>query len=259
MNRKQILDDYYKNDDEDSRLIKDKAHSIEFITTTKYIDKYLKPDSKILEIGAGTGRYSLYYAEKGYDVTAIDYVEHNIDILKSKITDNMNIKAFQGDALNLSNIEDNTYDITLVLGPLYHLYNNKDLNKCISEAIRVTKKEGIIMLAYITNDAVFIDWGIKHLVDGYNNDFDDTFKLKRSEEEIFAPIYVDEFLDIMKNYNVEKLHNITTDGLAQVLEDRINNLSDEEFDIWLKYHFSTCERKDLIGYGCHILYIGKKK
>ena len=56
----------------------------------------------------------------------------------------MNIKAFQGDALNLSNIEDNTYDITLVLGPLYHLYNDEDINNAIKEAIRVTKKDGVI-------------------------------------------------------------------------------------------------------------------
>ena len=63
----------------------------------------------------------------------------------------------------------------------------------------------------------------------------------------------------MKNYNVEKLHNITTDGLAQILEDKINNLSDEEFDIWLKYHFSTCEREDLQGYSNHMLYICKKR
>jgi len=60
----EILNNYYNNYDEESRLIKDKAHRIEYITTTKYIEKYLKSGDKILEIGAGTGRYAINYAQK---------------------------------------------------------------------------------------------------------------------------------------------------------------------------------------------------
>ena len=87
-NRKKVLSDFYTNIcDEDNRLIKDKHSQVEFITTTKYIDKYLKPGDKILEVGAGTGRYSLKYAEDGYEVNAIEYVNHNVKILKSKKLD----------------------------------------------------------------------------------------------------------------------------------------------------------------------------
>lgn len=95
-------------------------------------------EERILEVGAGTVAYSLYYASKGYKVNAIEFVEHNLDILKSKITDNMYINAEQGDAVDLSRFKDNTFDITLVLGPLYHSFDDKDINKAISEAIRVT-------------------------------------------------------------------------------------------------------------------------
>ncbi len=130
---------YSESCDEDSRLLS-KHGSIEFITTTKYIDELLKEGDRILEVGAGTGRYSLYYANKGYKVNAIEFVNHNVDILKSKITDNMDIVAEQGDALDLSRFEDNAFDVTLVLGPLYHLYEDKDINKAIEEAIRVLKK-----------------------------------------------------------------------------------------------------------------------
>lgn len=260
MSREILLKEYYSNYcDEDIRLIKDNTHKLEFITTTNYIDKYLNSDSKILEIGAGTGRYSIYYAKQGYDVTAIEYVEHNLNILKSKITDDMKIKAELGDAVNLTNLEDNTYDVTLVLGPLYHLYNDLDINKAIEEAIRVTKKDGIIMFAYITSDGVFMDWAIdEHLLDGYPNDFDENFKLKRYEEGIFAPFYIKEFKDIMSNYNVELLHNVATDGISYLLNDKINNLTEEEFEVYKKYHLSTCEREDLQGYSCHMLYICKK-
>ena len=67
-NVQDILNNYYNEYDEDGRLERDKAHSIEFITTTKYIEQYLKSGDKILEIGAGTGRYSIHYAKKGFEV-----------------------------------------------------------------------------------------------------------------------------------------------------------------------------------------------
>lgn len=257
-NRKEIISNHYNNYDEDNRLIKDYTHNLEFIISKEYIQRYLKENDKILEIGAGTGRYSIYYAEKGYDVTAIEYVEHNLEILKSKIKSDMKIRAEQGDAVDLSRFKDNEFDITLVLGPLYHLYNDEDINKAIAEAIRVTKPNGIIAIAYITSDGVFVDWGIDHLLDGYPNDFDSSFKLIRYPEGVFAPFYIEEFKNIMSKYNVTLLHNIATDGLANIMSDKINNLTDEEFKVWTKYQLSVCEREDLQGYSCHMLYICRK-
>ena len=101
------LDSFYKEKYmEDDRLTSDRVHYIEFITTTKYIDKYLKKEDRILDIGAGTGAYSIYYANKGYQVDALDLVQANVDVLNSKIKDNMNLKAIQGNALDLSMYQD---------------------------------------------------------------------------------------------------------------------------------------------------------
>ena len=256
--REELIKNHYENYDEDNRLIKDNTHNVEFLVTKEYIDKYLKENDKILEVGAGTGRYTIHYAKEGYDITAIEYVKHNLDILKSKITDNMNIRAEQGDAVDLSRFEDNTFDMTLVLGPLYHLYDDEDINKAISEAIRVTKKDGIIMIAYITNDGVFAEWGVDHLLTGYPNDFNKDFRLIRYPEGIFAPFYISEFKEIMSKYNVTLLNNIAVDGIANIISDKLNNLSEEEFKVWVKYQLSICEREDLQGYSCHMLYICKK-
>ena len=89
-----ILNSFYKNGyEEDERLTSDKMHYVEFITTTNYIDKYLKPGDRILEIGAGAGAYSLHYAKKGFQVDALELVQANVDVMKSKITDDMNINA----------------------------------------------------------------------------------------------------------------------------------------------------------------------
>lgn len=256
--RKEILASFYANYDEENRLIKDNTHNVEYLVTKEYIEKYLKKGDKILEVGAGTGRYSLYYAEEGYDVTAIEYTEHNLDILKSKITDSMHIRAEQGDAVDLSRFADNTFDVTLVLGPLYHLYEDSDIRQAITEAIRVTKKDGIIMMAYITSDGVFADWGLDHLLDGYPNDFDKSFKLVRYPEGLFAPFYIEEFKNLMREYDIEYLHNVAVDGIANIISDKLNALSAEEFKVWIDYQLSVCEREELQGYSCHMLYICRK-
>lgn len=258
MDRKEIINNHYNNYSEDDRFTKDNYHSLEYIISKTYFDKYIKPGDRILEVGAGTGAYSLYYANKGYKVNAIEFVQHNLDILNSKITDNMDIVAEQGDAVDLSRFEDNTFDVTLVLGPLYHLFDDEDINKAISEAIRVTKKDGIIAIAYITNDGVFADWGVDHLIDGYPKSFDENFRLVREPNETFAPFYIQEFKDIMSKYDVTLLNSVATDGIAPIIGDKINNLSKEEFDVWVKYQLSVCEREDLQGYSCHMLYICKK-
>ena len=260
MNRQEILNNFYNEDCAEDTRLESQHGQVEFLTTIKYIEEYLKPENKILEIGAGTGRYSLYYANKGYDVTAIEYVQHNVDILKSKIKDNMNIVAEQGDAVDLSRFENNTFDVTLVLGPLYHLYEDKDINKAIEEAIRVTKKDGIIAIAYLTSDSIMIDWSLMgdHLINGYPNDFDDNFKMTRYPQGVFAPFYISEFKNIMSKFNVELLHNVATDGFTHHVKDKIDSLSKEEFEVWMRYHLSTCEREDLQGYSNHMLYICKK-
>ena len=170
----------------------------------------------------------------------------------------MKIVAEHGDAIDLSRFEDNTFDVTLVLGPLYHLYEDEDIDKAIKEAIRVTKKNGIIMIAYITSDGVFAEWGVDHLLDGYPNDFDKNFKLIRYPEGVFAPFYISEFKEIMSKYDVTLLHNVATDGIVHIMEDKINSLSKEEFNVWVKYQLSICEREDLQGFSNHMLYICRK-
>ena len=132
---------YYNNYNEDARLTR-KSRLPEYLLTMEYIEKYSFDGAKILEIGAGTGRYSIALAEKGYDVTAVELVPHNIDIIRKKIKPNYMISVYEGNAVDLSFLEDNTFDIVLLLGPMYHLFNDDDKHAAIGEAIRVAKKGG---------------------------------------------------------------------------------------------------------------------
>ncbi len=114
------------------------------------------------------------------------------------------------------------------------------------------------MIAYLSNDGVFADWGVDHLLDGYPNDFDSNFKFVRSPQSVFSTFYIEEFKNIMKEFNVTFLHNVATDGIANLISQKINNLKEEEFNVWIKYHLSVCEREELLGYSAHLLYICRK-
>lgn len=248
---------------EDERLTKDKMHHIEFITTTKYIDKYLKEKDRILEVGAGTGAYSLYYANKGYQVDAVELVKENLEILKSKITNNMNINAVEGNAIDLSMYQDNTFDVTLVLGPLYHLFKEDEINKAIREAIRVTKPNGKIYLAFILFDSSMLVWGLqnKNLYENYGKDkmVLEDFRPNNHEDLVFNLMYIDEVKKLVNTFNVKELHYVSTDSIAKIIKDVINNMNDKEYELYLKYHLSICERYDLIGFSGHILAILEKE
>lgn len=255
-----ILNEYYTNYDEDSRLIRDKSHQVEYITTTTYIEKYLNKGDRILEVGAGTGRYSINYAEKGYHVDAVELVNNNLEILKSKITKDMNINAIQGNCLDLHMYEDNTFDITLVLGPLYHLYDEADIDKAIQEAIRVTKPGGKIFIAYLTDDSIILSYGIrKGNLKALKEMCDENWNIPKIKEEIFATYKLNDFDTMIRKYNIKKLKTVATDGIAQHMHMYINELSDEDFDIYVDYHLKNCERADLMGYSTHVLDIIEKE
>ena len=142
------LEKYYNKFHEEHRLTT-RHGTVEFLTTMHYIEEVagvpeaLEGQLKIADIGAGTGRYSVELCHRGYDVTAVELVPHNLEILRSK---HENIKTWQGDARDLHFLEDGTFDITLLFGPLYHLHGDNEKLKALAEARRITKKAATFWL-----------------------------------------------------------------------------------------------------------------
>lgn len=156
------LENYYSNYDEEGRLLS-KHGQVEYLTTMKYIHEMLSAsgNNRILEVGAGTGRYSIQLAQEGYLVDALELTTHNLGIMNSKIGGIDNIRTHQGTAMDLSGFEDESFYMTLVLGPMYHMYTKEDKEKVLAEAIRVTKRGGYIFVAYCMNEATIIQFTFK--------------------------------------------------------------------------------------------------
>lgn len=262
MERIQALTNYYTAYNEDARLTS-KRGTVEFLTTVHYVEKYLKPGMRILEIGAGTGRYSHYFAQNGYRVDALELMDCNIEIFRANTKDGENVTVQQGDAINLRNIASGQYDITLLLGPMYHLYTDEDKIAAMSEAIRVTKKGGIVFAAYCNNDITVYHYGFLRggFKSGAHNELIDfaTFKLHSTPREIFA-LYRKEDVDaLMSRFDVERLHYVGTDMLTRFIGDAVDEMDEQTFAMYMKYHLCICERADMVGATAHMLDIFKKK
>ena len=263
MEASQYLTDHYSNYDEDSRLTT-KHGTVEFLTTMRYIERYIKQGDYVLEVGAATGWYSHALARKGYTVDAVELVEHNIEIFRKNTQPDERITVKQGNAMDLSAFPDNKYDITLILGPLYHLFNNEDKRQALHEAIRVTKQGGVIFAAYAISDGSILDSGFKrgvfNVADYIEKGLIDpvTFTAKFEPKLLFELVRKESIDDLMSLFSVTRLHYVASDGFARHMRDELETMDNETFELYLKYHFATCEREDLVGITSHALDIFRK-
>lgn len=257
-----FLESFYNSINEDERLLS-KHGKVEYLTTMKYIHEYLKgrTDAEILEVGAGTGRYSIPLAREGSRVTALELVEHNIDVLKGKLDGSEIIDVMQGNALDLSRFENNTFDMTLVLGPMYHLYTRDDKLKALSEAVRVTKQGGIIFAAYCMNEACIIQYAFMHghLKEVLEKDMTaPDWHCISEPKDIFSMVRSEEIDELDSAVNAERIKLIASDGMTNYMRECIDEMDDDTFEKWMDYHFSICERQDMIGVSNHTLDILRK-
>ena len=248
---------YYNKFNEDKRL-NTRHGQIEFITSMKYINDYLKKGDKILDIGAGTGKYSIALSNQGYDVTAVELIKHNIRFIEKASN---KIKTILGNATNLEMLENEQFDITLVFGPMYHLISKEEKIKALEEAKRVTKKNGIIFVAYCMNDYAVIVHGFRDnniLESIKDKKIDKNFHVTPSKLDLYSRVTIDDINELNEATDLKRIQIISADGPANYMRSILNKMDDKTFNTFIDYHLKTCERADLIGAGAHTVDILKK-
>lgn len=273
------LEEYYNKFNEEKRF--DSRHGqVEYRVSMKYIHMYLdeaearmasvdfsggssrvgaaRSQVRLLDIGAGTGRYSVALAEEGYDVTAVELVKHNLGILKKKAS---SVKAMQGNAMNLKKLESDSFDVTLLFGPMYHLFGFEDKRKALHEAKRVTKPGGVILVAYCMNEYGVITYGFKerHVLECMEQGrLTENFKTISSPDNLYDYMRIEDIDALNEAEGLERIRIISPDGPANYIRTFLNQLSDDEFEAFVQYQMAVCERADLIGAGAHTTDILRK-
>ena len=258
------IEQYYNKFNEDKRLLS-RHGRVEFYVTYTYIQRHLsavlderkcaKSDIKIMDIGAGTGAYCIPLAEEGYTVSAVEMVKHNLGILKKKTT---RVDARQGNACNMKKYADDTFDVTLLFGPMYHLFSNEDKIKALSEAKRITKPGGVIFVAYVMNEYGVITYCFKerHIREIMENHrLTEDFHTVSQVENLYDYVRIEDINKLNQQCGLKRKMIISPDGAADYMRQYLNKLDEEEFQYFLDYQLSICERQDLIGAGAHTVDI----
>ena len=263
MSETDFLKRYYKTYDEEGRLLS-RHGQVEYVTTQKYIHACAETvhAARILEVGAGTGRYSVQLAKEGFHVTAVEPVAHNLSILRQKLDGSEPISTVQGNALDLSRFSDGEFDMTLLLGPMYHLFTFADKHKALSEAVRVTKPGGYILVSYCMNEPTVIGYVFKqaHLWEVLaENKLTEDWHCVSDPQEVFELARTEDIAALDAGVDAVREKLVATDGATNYMREFVDATDDETFAKWIEYHLATCERQDLIGASHHTLDILRKQ
>jgi ubiquinone/menaquinone biosynthesis C-methylase UbiE len=264
---------YYSAFDEWGRLDRE---PIEFIVNRHFITKFLPQKGHVLDNGAGPGKYAIDLAIQGYKVTLTELTPGLVEIAKEKAKEFNVQDRFQGfyvgDARNLHMFEDEQFDASLMLGPLYHLQTEADRVSAVRELHRVTKKQGMVFVAFMSRirklatSLLFPEaWKPNHTVHGIS-EFMETGVFNHSDEGRFTGAYFFHIKDInpfMSENGFELVGLIGSGSVAGAMKT-------EQWDYWrgqgedsyrkiMDMVFESAADPYILGASSHLLYIGKKR
>ena len=264
---------YYKNFPEDERL-STPAGKLEFELTEEQLKKYLKAGMKVLDLGGGTGSYTIRLIEEGIEVFLADLSPELIEIARTKINLHPARKRLIGSevlsALDLKIFSKNSFDAVLCLGPFYHLCTTEEQIQAAKEINRVLKAQGHLFAAFIPRLS-----GVAQLIKRamqspdqvtakiFQEAFDNgIFKNPTSEgfQEgyFFAP---EEIEKLFATTGFEKLETVAVQGLAVGLENelfKVRKNKPELFEIMMNVIRKSSLYPSVLDLGGHCLYTGQK-
>ncbi len=244
------------------------ANRPEFIITCRFLDRYIKKGDRVLDIGGGPGRYSLYLAKKGCDVTLFDLSSKNISYaLEQAKLQNLSIKTVCGNACVADTLVSGEFDHVLLMGPLYHLLEESDRVRAVESSLRLLKSGGVLYTSFINLFAGMI-YAMKHDPQIINSVVESEVEYKQCvlDNKSFGGdaftraffIAQDQVLPFMERFPLQKLHLIGQEGIASPCEETIISQPQEVVDGWMDICERLAEREDLLSYSEHLMYIGRK-
>lgn len=107
------------------------------------LEAYVRPGDRVLDAGAGPGRFTLELLRLGAHVAALDISPGQLELLRARVPD---VEATLGDVTDLSRFPDNTFDVTVCFGgPLSYVLDRAEV--AVAELARVTREGGHVLVS----------------------------------------------------------------------------------------------------------------
>lgn len=241
----------------------------EFILSCRFIDRYVKPGDRVLDIGGGPGRYSLYLAGKGCEATLLDLSPANVQFAKEKAKElGLTLCAVEGDARAADTAAQGPFDHVLLMGPLYHLQTEEDRAKAVKAALRLLKPGGMLFASFINLYSGLI-YAMKHepecVTDQGQQSLDYLGAILENRSyagHLFTHAFFikpSEILPFMARFPLERKHLFAQEGVMAPCEPKLMAQPQAVIDAWLAISETLAEREELLAMAEHIMYVGQKK
>lgn len=241
---------------------------LEFAVTRHYLQKYLPPPpARIVDIGAGPGRYAALLAQQGYDLTVLDLSQRSIEWAKQRMADaGVTAHVEIADARDLSRFAAGTFDAALMMGPLYHLPDEADRRRAVSEMRRVLRPDGLAFTMTLTRAAAIYEgfnrWpegildtaGVQRLLTTGSG-----FNFERDPHD-FEGVYFalpDQIQPLHESVGLSTLALVGCEAMLGGRREAIERLPTDVRQAWINLVLQVCEDPSMLGASERLLYVGK--
>ena len=245
---------------DDGRENQSRTDSLEFYYTKKHLEGLIKKTDRVLEVGCAAGYYGFHYADACKEYLGIDLFPPHIELFNTRIKERgiKNISCAVGDAINLENISDNSFDVVLHLGPMYHL-PKEERALAFKEATRVCKKGGVIAFAYIVSIGTYAGDCIM-APNTYPNEKTNEYIFEKGTDDnrpnLFFYTTPEEMENMARNCGLSKIKNLATNFAFYM--NIVNNMTNEQFEIMRPLYDKMINHESCTGMAGHALLVCRK-
>lgn len=263
--------DYYSVFDEWGRL---EREPLEFIINWHYIKEHLPSSGNVFDNGAGPGKYSMELAKRGYMVTLSDITPRLVEMAKENASESGLTDQFKEfrvlNATHLDGIPSEAFDVSLMMGPLYHLQKEEERKEAVKELFRVTKKNGIIFVAFQSRMKMTITslqfpqfWKPNDTMNSLS-DFGEYGVFNHTDKGRFTGAYyfnIDEIKPFMESHGFETIDLIGSSSIGGLLKNEQKQYWEQrgEYQQLIDLLINTAKDPSVLGISSHLLYIGRRK
>ncbi len=258
-------------DREWQRLDQDVYHSLEFRGTMACLERHLPEQGLLLDMGGGPGKYAIELCRRGYKVTLRDISPECVALAHKRISSEETATAANflgaeiGDARDLSEFSDGTFDAVLCLGgPLSHIINPTERGQAVSELARVSKPGAPVFISVIGYLAVLQTVLVRfpsHLIRPDKSQVftngDNIYTGGFCDAHFFKP---EELQQLAESVGLETSEMCALEGLSSNLPDATNQLansSDGRWEHWLTVLDETMYYPAVVAISEHFMYVGR--